>query len=207
MRVRQTPVQLITCTVSSQPSESASNNVTTGIQATRLLSRSPSALSTSPQEPLSFKTWTIAFTYSYKHLWNEKKCEDRSSNFNSVSHWPRGLSSLILLFFSAKGMCFYIVTCLAMLSHVWLFVIPRTVIRQAPLSMGLLQAGILEWVAISFSRGHSQPRDQTHISCTDRWILYHWASWEALLKADVGCLNYRAILRIDCINYVVITRT
>ena len=72
MRVRQTPVQLITCTVSSQPSESASNYVTTGIQATRLLNRSPSALSTSPQEPLSFKTWTIAFTYSYKHLYKPK---------------------------------------------------------------------------------------------------------------------------------------
>ena len=32
-------------------------------------------------------------------------------------------------------------------------------------------ARILEWVAISFSRGSSQTRDQTHISCIDRWIL------------------------------------
>ena len=31
---------------------------------------------------------------------------------------------------------------------------------------GIFQARILEWVAISFSRGSSQPRDQTHISCT-----------------------------------------
>ena len=31
---------------------------------------------------------------------------------------------------------------------------------------GILQARILEWVAISFSRGSSQPRDQTHVSCT-----------------------------------------
>ena len=30
---------------------------------------------------------------------------------------------------------------------------------------GILQARILEWVAISFSRGSSQPKDQTHISC------------------------------------------
>ena len=30
---------------------------------------------------------------------------------------------------------------------------------------GISQARILEWVAISFSRGSSQPRDQTHISC------------------------------------------
>ena len=36
-----------------------------------------------------------------------------------------------------------------------------------------------EWAAIYFSRGSSQPRDQTHISCIGRWILYHWAAWEA----------------------------
>ena len=29
---------------------------------------------------------------------------------------------------------------------------------------GILQASILEWVAISFSRGPSQARDQTHVS-------------------------------------------
>ena len=31
---------------------------------------------------------------------------------------------------------------------------------------GILQARILEWAAISFSRGSSQPRDQTWVSCT-----------------------------------------
>ena len=30
---------------------------------------------------------------------------------------------------------------------------------------GILQARVLEWVVISFSRGSSRPRDQTHISC------------------------------------------
>ena len=30
---------------------------------------------------------------------------------------------------------------------------------------GILQARILEWVAFSFSRGSSQPRDQTQVSC------------------------------------------
>ena len=41
---------------------------------------------------------------------------------------------------------------------------------------GILQVRILEWVAIPFSRGSSQPRDQTRVSCisrTGRWILYH----------------------------------
>ena len=30
---------------------------------------------------------------------------------------------------------------------------------------GIFQAGILEWIAIPFSRVTSQPRDQTHVSC------------------------------------------
>ena len=29
---------------------------------------------------------------------------------------------------------------------------------------GILQARVLEWVAVSFSRGSSQPRDQTQVS-------------------------------------------
>ena len=41
---------------------------------------------------------------------------------------------------------------------------------------GILQARILEWVAVFFSRGSSQPRDQTHVSyvfCIRRRALYH----------------------------------
>ena len=41
-----------------------------------------------------------------------------------------------------------------------LFVTPWSVARQALLSMGFPQPRILEWAAISFSRGSSQPRDQ-----------------------------------------------
>ena len=63
-------------------------------------------------------------------------------------------------------MCVWVVWCgLCTLSHVRLFAAPWTVVRQAPLSMGFPGARILQWVAISFSRGSSQPRDQTHISC------------------------------------------
>ena len=41
---------------------------------------------------------------------------------------------------------------------------------------GILQARILERVAIPFSRASSLPRDQTHISyisCIGRQVLYH----------------------------------
>ena len=41
------------------------------------------------------------------------------------------------------------------------------------------QARILDWVAISFSRGSSWSRDRTHVSCIGRWIFYHWATREA----------------------------
>ena len=41
---------------------------------------------------------------------------------------------------------------------------PITVACQAPLLMGILQARILEWVAMSSSRGASRPRDQTQVS-------------------------------------------
>ena len=45
---------------------------------------------------------------------------------------------------------------------------------------GILQARILEWIANSFSRGSSPPRDWTSVSCTGRQILYRWATREAL---------------------------
>ena len=52
------------------------------------------------------------------------------------------------------------------LSRVWLFATPWTSIVH-----GILQARILEWVAFSFSRGSSWPRDRTQdLLC--RWILY-----------------------------------
>ena len=44
---------------------------------------------------------------------------------------------------------------------------------------GILQAGILEWVAMPSSRGSFWPRDWTCVSCIGRWILYHLATWEA----------------------------
>ena len=44
---------------------------------------------------------------------------------------------------------------------------------------GILQARTLEWVAISFSRGSSWPRDHPWVSCTGRQSLYHWATREA----------------------------
>ena len=71
---------------------------------------------------------------------------------------------------------------------------------------GILQARILEWVPIFFSRGPSQPKDPTYISYTGRRVLYHWVTREALstfittshirnLDWETTCKNSPKLLR------------
>ena len=43
----------------------------------------------------------------------------------------------------------------------------------------ILQARILEWVAFPFSRGSSQPRDQSQVSCIAGRFFTSWATREA----------------------------
>ena len=47
------------------------------------------------------------------------------------------------------------------------------VAHQDPLSVEILQARTLEWVAMPSSRGPSQPRNQNQVSLHCRQILYH----------------------------------
>ena len=44
---------------------------------------------------------------------------------------------------------------------------------------GILQARILEWVAVPFSRESFQPRDQTQVSCIAGGFFTIWATREA----------------------------
>ena len=66
--------------------------------------------------------------------------------------------------------------CVYMLSHIQLFCDPMDCSPPGSSVHGIFQARKLEWVAISYSRGSSSPRNQTHVSCVScigRWILYH----------------------------------
>ena len=54
------------------------------------------------------------------------------------------------------------------ISRVWVFIVH-----------GILRARILEWVAVPFSRGSSQPRDQTQVSRIAGGLLTSWATREA----------------------------
>ena len=84
------------------------------------------------------------------------------------------------------------------LSHVWLFATPwaaewvseiaqscQTLCDPMDCSLpgsslhGILQARVLEWVAFSFSRGSSQPRDRTQVSCIPGRHFNLWATREA----------------------------
>ena len=46
-------------------------------------------------------------------------------------------------------------------------------------AIGVLQAGIMEWIPIPFSRGPSPPRDWTRVSCIAGGFFISWASTEA----------------------------
>ena len=75
---------------------------------------------------------------------------------------------------------------------------PRDCGPPGPSVHGILQARILEWVAIPYSSWSSPSRDWTWVSCSGRQILYHltyqgstWGTWETLKKD--GGLNTHLI--------------
>ena len=74
------------------------------------------------------------------------------------------------------------------LTLVHLFEMPWIVARQTPLSIGILQARLLEWVVMTSSRGSSQPRDQTQNSCVAGSFFTIWAIREAQ-EYEMGSLS------------------
>ena len=71
-----------------------------------------------------------------------------------------------------------------MLNRVQLFTTPWALAQQAPLSMGILQARILEWVTMRSSRVSSQPRDWTQVSYIAGGFFTIWATREA--QTNIG---------------------
>ena len=67
-------------------------------------------------------------------------------------------------------------TCVHLVAQLCLtFCDPWTIAPQAPLSKGILQTKILEWVAMPSSRGSSQPRNWTQISHIAGGFFTVWA--------------------------------
>ena len=76
----------------------------------------------------------------------------------SYQRSPRKISNNLILYLKNHKMN-QLSVCVLCFSCVRLFATPWTVAPQAPLSMGILQARILDWVATPSSRGFSQPRE------------------------------------------------
>ena len=62
---------------------------------------------------------------------------------------------------------------------------------------------ILEWVAISSSRGSSQPRDRTWVSCTAGRYFTIWASKEALILGEITGKRRRGWQRMRWLDSII----
>ena len=106
-----------------------------------------------------------------EHLWEK--------HFNRLS-WICLCSILTDIYFSQKWNILKL-TCVC--AQLWLTLCdPMDCSLPGSSVHGIFQARILQWVAISYSRGPFRPRDWTHFSCVSyigRRILYHCATWEA----------------------------
>ena len=66
---------------------------------------------------------------------------------------------------------------------------------------GILQARILEWVAMPFSRGSSRPRGWTcisYVSCIGRWVLYQYHH----LPLPIWRWYFFSWMRYDCFSSI-----
>ena len=79
--------------------------------------------------------------------------------------------------------------CICVLSHSVLSdcLQPHLLACQAPLSMGILQTRIVEWVTMPSSRRSSQPRDWAQVSRIADGFFTIWATREALCVCVCVC--------------------
>ena len=87
------------------------------------------------------------------------------------------------------------------LSCVQLFVTLWTPARQAPLTLGIIQARILENAAIPFFKQSFRPRDWTQVFCTAGRFFTVWATKEETLKYVLS-IGAQLIFWLICYIYV-----
>ena len=96
------------------------------------------------------------------HPWEERVDRVVAWSFLFLKHFPHTGDSCAFVSISIyKASHIWTQPSFKSLSRVLLFAVGR----QAPLSMGILQARTLEWVAMPSSRGSSPARDQTCVFC------------------------------------------
>ena len=73
------------------------------------------------------------------------------------------------------------------LSRVWLFATPWTVALPGSSVHGIFQVIVLEWIALSFSRGSSRHRDRTQVSCIAGRGFNLWSTRDLIRCLQIGC--------------------
>ena len=87
----------------------------------------------------------IASLFTTGNIWKQPKCSSADDKENMV--------------------CVYVFVCMLGIQSCLTLYKPMDCGPPVSSVHGILQALILEWVAISFYRGSSQPRDQTQVPC------------------------------------------
>ena len=103
------------------------------------------------------------------------------TSIQSSFHWVLNASSCSSSWFNPYRGRLPAWSC-SVISRFWLSVTPWTVSPPGSSVHAILQPRKLECVVIFSARGSFWPRDRTHVSFVSwirKWILYHWASWEA----------------------------
>ena len=109
-----------------------------------------------------------------------EKGKNPEKNGNAKSDQTQKRKTKVLGIPSKRKKCFLKLWCVALVTQ-WCPTLCDPMDCNPPGSYvhEIFQARILEWVAISFSRGSSQPRDRTWVSCTAGKVLTDWATREA----------------------------
>ena len=122
--------------------------------------------------------------------------------FLSVIFWRKVLLHLILINMQIHTSDFLRVCILLRmsLSHVQLFVTLWTAAHQAPLSMGILQARILELPCPSHARGSSQHRARTQVPGIEGGFFTIWATRETQwMRCKFGIIQSTVFLILNWI--------
>ena len=127
---------------------------------------------------------SFPFFYIYSYLWCDKTIHDYTYVMNILRSVTVGKQNY---WFLKK------LTHLPWRNKLWMKIGVKVWVTQSCLTLcdlmecslpgssvhRILQAQILEWLAFFFSRGSSQPRDRTWVSCIADRFLFIWATREA----------------------------
>ena len=102
-------------------------------------------------------------------------------------HWSNWSHEIFVPWYLFSWVCVYVC--------VWVAQLCQTICHPMDYSLpgfsvhGILQARILEWIAIPFSRGTSHLRDWTLVSCITGWFFTIWATGKSYCMVGIEQLK------------------